>query len=915
MTAWSSVVRACGPRGRVFVCAAALVSAPLAIAILAPAAALATSVVGARLPLSESNYVVEPNCALPVPGYASCFSLKVVPVTAAARARTHPMGRSTRRAVIADSPAEGDFGLRPSDLHTGYALPKRAPVAQTIALVDAYNDPDAEGDLKTYDTEFGLPECTRASGCFKKVNQAGSESDYPENNSEWDGEISLDIEIAHAICQENCRIMLVEAEKASFEDLETAEETAVRLGATEVSNSWGIPEISSDVAAFNHPGVVVTASTGDSGYLNWLGGAGFAGHPNYPATSPHVVAVGGTRLDLNEESEWIGETVWNDGSTSGASNGAAGGGCSEHFTAPSWQQAVPDWSEVGCESDARATADVAADGDPFTGVAVYDSNGGEDWQQVGGTSLASPIIAGTFALAGGSGGVSYAAQTLYSHLSSGALHDVVSGSNGKCTKAYHPETGVSGCTTHEESQQCHEELICTAGIGYDGPSGVGTPEGIAAFTPPAPAITSISPTEGSTGGGTVVKVKGTDLLGAIAVEFGGSAGEIQSDTAGEITVKTPPHPAEGTVAVTVTTAGGTSALSPADEYDYVVPPPPTVTGVSPSSGSSVGGTTVKVTGTHLEGASVVDFDGSAAAIKSDTAGEITVKTPPHAVGKVGVTVTTTGGTSALSAADEYEYVVPPAPTVTKVQPSEGSTEGGTTVTIKGTSLEGASAVDFGEAPGSSVTVLSATELTVTSPAHAAETVHVTVTTPGGTSLTSSADQFAFSQPAPNQTPNNGGPGTSLTSSPLTSPPSVLSAESGLNPHANSNFNLLGQQVNRKKGSIELTIAVFSAGTLHWDLTFGLGCAKRHGAHKASCRSSSGRFGEGAKAISGAKIVTLSIAPGGPATKALQQGRKRGLAVLVDAHLSYTAAGGTPIAHTSSLSVRLQKAAPRRGRKG
>ena len=905
MTVWPSLGRACGPRARTLaLSAAALCAAALLPSLLSPAGAAASRIVPANVPLPASNYVVEPLCAPPAPGYVSCFSLRVVPVTAAARAHRHPLGRVTRHAVVAGLAAEGAFGLRPQDLHAGYTLPTRASVPQTIAIVDAYDDPTAESDLRAYDTEFHLPECTKANGCFKKVNQAGRESEYPEANSEWDGEISLDIETAHAICQENCHIILVEAERSTFSDLTASEETAVRLGATEISNSWGGVETSLDSSAFNHPGVVITASTGDDGYLNWDTSGASVGHPNYPASSPHVVAVGGTRLALKEESgetKWSNETVWNDGAPGGG-NGAAGGGCSEHFTAQLWQQAVPDWSEVGCGSK-RASADVAADADPFSGVAVIDNG---RWGQVGGTSLASPIIASTFALAGGSGGVNYPAQTLYSHLGEGSLHDVVSGSNGRCTHAYNFETGTSGCTTQEESEQCLEELICTAAPGYDGPSGVGTPDGVGAFAPPPPTVTSISPAEGSIAGGTVVKVSGTDLLGASAVDFGASAGQIQADSATEITVKAPSH-AEGKVDVTVTTGGGTSGTSPADEYDYVVPPAPTIASVSPAEGSTTGGTTVKITGANLEGATAVEFEGAPAEIKTDSQTEITVATPAHAEGTVDVTVTTAGGTSATGPADEFTYVVPPPPTVTRVQPSEGIASGGTTVKITGTNFQGATAVDFGETAGTSLNVVSATEILVRSPGHAAGTVDVTVITPGGTSATSAADHFTFAVPTPIEPASNGGgSGVNLTTNPVaTSSAGGGSSGPSVSPSANSNFNVLGEQVNGN-GSVRLTIAVFNPGSLHWLLTFASGCPRRR-SRKGGCRATSGVFGEGSRGVTSARVVTLTIGPGGAAAKALRLARTRGTAVAVTAHLSYTATGGTAIAHTASLSVRLKSA--------
>ena len=418
------------------------------------------------------------------------------------------------RPIQAASAAEGAFGLRPQDLHTAYQLPTSGGSAQTIAIVDAYNDPHAEADLKVYDKEFLLPECTAGNKCFRQVNENGEAGNlpFPENQEAltaaeatcannaieeevredacreveeaigWTEEISLDIEVAHASCQ-SCHIVLVEASSPAYKDLEAAENTAAGLGATEISNSWGGGEPAHDSSAFNHPGVVITASSGDEGYLNWMAANSLArGFPQYPASSPHVIAVGGTRLELNAPANtWQSEAVWN-------GRGASGGGCSLRFNAQPWQLNVADWSLVGCGGK-RAVADVSADADPYTGVAVYDSQPGEEaetWRALGGTSLASPLIASVFALAGGAHGVNYPAQTLYENEinSPGSLHDVVSGSNGKCTMPL-KERGISGCPASDEAAaSCSSKAICFAGTGFDGPTGVGTPEGLAAFQPP-----------------------------------------------------------------------------------------------------------------------------------------------------------------------------------------------------------------------------------------------------------------------------------------------------------------------------------------------------------------------------------------------------------------------------------------------
>ncbi len=486
---------------------------------------------GAVSPLPASNYAVRPVCGEPPPGYAGCLALELTPTTAAARAHTHPLAITRSKPIAAASPAEGAFGLRPRDLHSAYQLPAGVSSKQTVAIVDAYNDPHAEADLSVYDKAFQLPECTGAKGCFRQVNQNGEAGNLPfpqsqealtaaeatcssnlveeetreaacldaEGANEWAEEISLDIEVVHATCQ-GCRIVLVEASSPSYEDLEAAENAAAALGATEVSNSWGGEEPAYDSSAFDHPGVVVTASTGDEGYLNWMSAnASFRGFPQYPASSPHVVAVGGTRLALSGPGNtWQSETVWN-------GKGAGGGGCSLNFNAQPWQTSVLDWSSVGCGAR-RAAADVSADADPYTGVAVYDSQpgeGGATWRTFGGTSLASPLVASVFALAGGAHGTAYPASTLYENEvnSPGSLHDVASGSNGECTKPLKAE-GISGCSSSEEAAaSCSSKAICRAVTGYDGPTGVGTPDGIAAFLPAgATAEAEVSAPAGSEGG-------------------------------------------------------------------------------------------------------------------------------------------------------------------------------------------------------------------------------------------------------------------------------------------------------------------------------------------------------------------------------------------------------------------------------
>jgi hypothetical protein len=455
----------------------------------------------AQATLSPTTYAVGALCSKPWTGHAGCLGLRLVAKTP----RSVPDARALAHA--GGSPSGGpspafEFkepipeSLTPGILLTAYGLAGSAHPAgvQTIGIVDAYDDPTAAGDLQRYATRFALPACTNANGCFRKVNQEGAEAPLPRSNSRgeepeagWAQEIATDIEVAHGICQ-SCRILLVEANSNSYEDLFAAENTAARLGASEISNSWGGPEEGSDSAAFNHPGVVITASSGDDGYRNWFAEPE-ASFTAYPASSPRVIAVGGTRLLTNPGGSWRSETVWNDGGeNTGAKEGfgAGGGGCSETLTAPPWQQHVSDWSAIGCGSN-RAVADVAADADPYTGVAVYDSTengeGDKGWGVIGGTSVASPIIASAFALAGGAQGVEYPARTLYENAvnAPASLHDVTAGSNGACLRPFDEATGASGCSVAEEAQSCAAAGICLAGPGYDGPSGVGTPNGIGAF--------------------------------------------------------------------------------------------------------------------------------------------------------------------------------------------------------------------------------------------------------------------------------------------------------------------------------------------------------------------------------------------------------------------------------------------------
>lgn len=343
----------------------------------------------------------------------------------------------------------GPTGLGPSQIESAYKLGGLNAAGRTVALVDAYNDPNAASDLNTYRQAYGLPACTTANGCFKQINQSGATSPLPAGDYGWAEEESLDVDAVSAACP-TCHILLVEANSATTSNLAAAVNTAAaQPGVAAISNSYGGAESGLELledSAYNHPGIAITASSGDSGY-----------GVQYPAASPYVTAVGGTTLAQAGNARGWTETAWS----------GAGSGCSAYEPKPPWQH------DAGCSK--RTVADTSADADPNSGLGVYDTDnrcgsrrlcdllielgliqGLDGWAQVGGTSLSSPLTASVYALAGNTSSVVYGSYP-YSHTSS--LFDVTSGSNGTCSPSY----------------------LCTAGPGYDGPTGLGTPDGTAAF--------------------------------------------------------------------------------------------------------------------------------------------------------------------------------------------------------------------------------------------------------------------------------------------------------------------------------------------------------------------------------------------------------------------------------------------------
>jgi subtilase family serine protease len=321
-------------------------------------------------------------------------------------------------------------GYAPAQLLSAYNIPANAGNASTIiAIVDAYGYDKAESDLAVYRSQWGLTACTTKNGCFSKLNQDGKPKDYPAENTGWALAQALDLDMASAICP-GCTIYLFEAKRNSLTDLAIAVDAAAGLGAHVISNSYCAAETQRVVkfAKYYHrAGVAITAPNG-LGFENLC----------FPGDINTVVGVGGTTLTKARNTRGWKETVWS----------GSGSGCSALFRKPKWQR------DPGCSM--RTVGDTSADSDPDTGVAVYDSYDEGGWLVIGGTSVAVPLIGGVF---GVNGGKVNAASTLYAD--PGAMFDITTGSNGTCSPDY--------------------LYLCNGEVGYDAPSGAGTPNGPAAF--------------------------------------------------------------------------------------------------------------------------------------------------------------------------------------------------------------------------------------------------------------------------------------------------------------------------------------------------------------------------------------------------------------------------------------------------
>jgi subtilase family serine protease len=387
--------------------------------------ALAVAGLTAQLPgaaaapttIAAGKHVAKVCATSTTPHTASCHALKLVDDKGVTPASTTP-------------PATG---LTPAGLQSAYKLTGLNASGRTVAIVDAYGYPNLERDLGVYRAQFGLPACTVANGCLRIIDQTGGTA-LPRFDAGWASEQALDVDAVSAAAPD-AKIVVVQAKSNSFANLGAAVVTASKQpGVVAISNSYGGGDAADTTYGtyYNHPGIAVTASTGDNGYQ---GGS-------YPASSSYVTAVGGTSLVAASNARGWSESVWS----------GAGSGCSSYNTA----LAAAASSGTGCSK--RAMADVSAAADPNKGgMAIYypTSRTTSTWAQFGGTSESAPIIAAVYALSGNTSG--YANSLPYAN--PGSLFDVTSGSNGTCPTSQ----------------------WCNAGTGWDGPTGLGTPNGAGAF--------------------------------------------------------------------------------------------------------------------------------------------------------------------------------------------------------------------------------------------------------------------------------------------------------------------------------------------------------------------------------------------------------------------------------------------------
>jgi subtilase family serine protease len=404
--------------------AAAIVSLGLAAAAVGGSGAGA----GAAAAPARDGAALRAACPRAPAGDERCFALFApqLAVNAAIAARVRG---------AASEPA----GLSPADIAAAYKLPVRRNPDQTVAVVEAYRTPDLAANLAVYRSHYGLGACKESTGCLRVVNEKGNAEPLPASAvpSGWDIETMLDVSMVSAVCP-HCKILVVEARNESIANLAAAENTAARLGAQVISNSYGTQESGySQVYSgdYDHPGHVIVASNGDTGFTA----------ANFPANLTTVTAVGGTELAKADNARGWTEQVWNNFA------GAGGSGCSAYVAKPAWQH------DPHCAM--RTVGDVAA---VAWDIPIYEKLEG-GWLTVGGTSVSAPVIAGVYALAGNASTVPLG----YAYAHAGSLFDITKGNNDWFN-------GAGGAT-------CGYDYLCVAKKGYDAPTGMGTPDGTGGF--------------------------------------------------------------------------------------------------------------------------------------------------------------------------------------------------------------------------------------------------------------------------------------------------------------------------------------------------------------------------------------------------------------------------------------------------
>jgi alpha-tubulin suppressor-like RCC1 family protein len=541
-------------------------------------------------------------------------------------------------------------GFTPQELRSAYNLPEHGGSGNTIAIVDGAGDPNAEADLKFYRERYGLPKCTEEHECFKQLDEHGVPNKPVTDQEGWSVEIALDLDMVSAACPE-CHIVLLEGKGRTGRA--EADEEAAKLGVTAVTNSWNFgfeknnpansnvnctfecvtsEEETTYDSYFNHPGTPILFSGGDYGYA-----------VRYPAVSQYTVSVGGTQLTkvikTKENTRGWGEAVWSNEAYGVDRKGrGTGSGCSLYEPKPAWQSQ----NKVDNPCTKRIENDVSADADPHSPVSIYDSyeyclenksGCAAGWLDAGGTSASSPFVAGVEGLSS-SNVRSLGAEAMWLAGLNKSLFDVSIGSNGTCTPP------------------AEDVYWCTAEVGYDGPTGNGTPDG--PFEVPRPTVAKMAPNEGPEAGGTSVTITGTNFESATTVKFGtieATSFKVVSSTSIKATA---PAQAAGTVDVTVKTSkGGTSPTGSADHFTYL--PRPTVTNVQANAGGAGGGTKVMISGSGFTGVSGVKF-GKKNATGFTVISETWISAvSPSGSGTVDVTVSTGGGTSTTGSADQFTY--------------------------------------------------------------------------------------------------------------------------------------------------------------------------------------------------------------------------------------------------------------------